>query len=212
MSGGRDAEEKARVRARLLAVRGALRPEDVRARGARVQSSLLATKAYRAARTVALYAALPGEVPTDALLAAALADKKTVVFPTVPPTGRLLTFRSVQESAHLVPRGRLGIREPLPTCQAVALSTIELFVVPGLGFGPLGQRLGHGAGYYDATLALAPAVTPRVGLAFSEQVLDALPMDEADVPMHWVLTEDDTFTAPGAAATVVGASPSPQRE
>src|SRR5450432_504942 len=82
MSGGRDAEEKARVRARLLAVRGALRPEDVRARGARVQSRLLATKAYRAARTVALYAALPGEVPTDALLAAALADKKTVVFPT----------------------------------------------------------------------------------------------------------------------------------
>jgi len=75
MSGGRDAEEKARVRARLLAVRGALRPEDVRARGARVQSRLLATKAYRAARTVALYAALPGQTYPELIVRIARGEK-----------------------------------------------------------------------------------------------------------------------------------------
>jgi 5-formyltetrahydrofolate cyclo-ligase len=211
MSGGTDAEEKARARARLTALRRALSPEDVQARGLRVQSRLLATPQFRAARTVALYAALPGEVPTEALLAKALADGKTVVFPVVPSLGRLLTFRSVEQTGHLLPSGQLAIREPLHTRAAVELSAIELFVVPGLGFSRAGHRLGRGAGYYDATLGAAPSTTPRIGLAFSEHVVEDLPAGEQDVWVHWVLTEHSTFAAPGAVATVVGAMPFPKR-
>ncbi len=205
MTGGTAAEEKRLLRTRLGAARRALTPEDVRVRGARAQERLLATPEFQAARTVALYAALPGEVPTDAVLAAALADRKTVVFPVVPSEGRLLTFRSVETFAHLVPGGRRAIPEPLEVRPSVALATIDLFVVPGVAFTPQGHRLGQGAGYYDATLAAAPSSTPRIALTFSEQVLPALPVVETDVPMHFVLTEDATFAATEAAATVVGA-------
>jgi 5-formyltetrahydrofolate cyclo-ligase len=204
MSAEKDAEEKVRARARLLLLRRALLPADVLRRGARVQERLLALPQYLEARTLALYASLPGEVPTDVLLARALADGKTVVFPAVPEAGKRLTFRAVQGPAHLVPRGRLHIREPEATLPLVPLSAIELFVVPGLGFGRDGQRLGHGAGYYDATLKEAPQATPLVGLAFKEQVLESLPTEAWDVPMTYVLTEDETFAAPGAASTVVG--------
>jgi 5-formyltetrahydrofolate cyclo-ligase len=204
MSRETDAEEKARARARLLLVRRALLPEDVLSRGARIQARLLATPAYRDARTLALYASLPGEVPTDVLLSRALADGKTVAFPAVPEAGKHLTFHAVRGAADLIPRGRLHIREPAATLPLVPLSAIELFVVPGLGFGREGQRLGHGAGYYDATLKEAPKATPLVGLAFQEQVLEALPTEAWDVRMTYVLTEDATFPAPGAAATVVG--------
>src|SRR5208283_2304979 len=55
-----DAGEKARLRAVLLQGRRALAPEDVQVRGARVQARLLATPEFQKARTVALYAALPG--------------------------------------------------------------------------------------------------------------------------------------------------------
>ena len=205
MSAAQDAEEKARVRAVLLARRRALSQKDVQARGAAVQARLLATPEFRTAATVALYAALPGEVPTDALLAAALAQGKRVAFPVVPSTGRCLTFRAVDSAAQLVPAGRLHIPEPLAGCPEVALLSVELFVVPGLGFSHVGQRLGRGAGYYDATLARASPSTPRVGLAFSEQVREALPSGPGDVSVHWVLTEDAAFAAPGAKATVLGA-------
>jgi 5-formyltetrahydrofolate cyclo-ligase len=211
MSGGTDAEEKARARARLTALRRSLSFEDVQARGLRVQSRLLDTPQFQAARTVALYAALPGEVPTEALLAKALLDGKTVVYPVVPSTGRLLRFHSVGQAEHLLASGRLAIREPLSGRPTVELSAIELFVVPGLGFSRAGSRLGWGAGYYDATLGAAPSRTPRIGLAFSEHVVEDLPAGEQDVPVHFVLTEDSTFAAPGAAATVVGALPFPTR-
>jgi 5-formyltetrahydrofolate cyclo-ligase len=52
---------------------------------------------------------------------------------------------------------------------------------------------------------MAPEETPRIGLAFTEQVLESLPVDQDDVPMHFVVTESDTFAAPAAPATVVGA-------
>jgi 5-formyltetrahydrofolate cyclo-ligase len=207
---GMNSEEKRRARARLKALRRSLAPEDVRARGERVQARLLELPQYQRARTVALYAALDGEVPTDALLAAALRDKKTVVFPVVPTEGRLLRFRSVEQQAHLDRSGRLAILEPLAARPEVELDRIELFVVPGLGFSRQGDRLGRGAGYYDATLALAAPTAPRIGVAFAEQVLEALPVDQDDVPMHWVVTEEATFAAPEAPATVVGARvPSP---
>jgi 5-formyltetrahydrofolate cyclo-ligase len=207
MRGAERAEAKRQARAQLSAVLGALLPEDVLHRGARAQARLLATPEFRAARTVALYAALPGEVPTDALFAQALAQGKTVAFPVVPAEGRQLLFRTVEEPAHLVPGGRLSIREPLAGRPCVELSAIELFVVPGLGFTRQGHRLGRGAGYYDATLALAPASTPRIGLAFSEQVLEGLPSGEEDVPVHQVVTEEMAFAATGAPPTVVGARP-----
>lgn len=202
---GMNTEEKRRARTRLRALRRALLPEDVVARGARVQARLLSTPHYQKARTLALYAALPGEVPTQDVLAAAVRDGKTVVFPVVPDTGKRLVFRSVEAEAHLDAAGHLAIPEPSRGRPEVALADIDLFVVPGLGFSRKGHRLGRGAGYYDATLALAPAGTPRVGLAFSEQVLETLPVDEDDVAMHLVVTEKDTFAAPEASATVVTA-------
>lgn len=204
MNEATDAEEKARVRAVLRAQRRALHGEDVRARGAAVQARALLLPELRTARTLALYAALPGEVPTDALLAAALAQGKTVVFPVVPHAGRCLAFRAVDSPSQLRPAGPLHIREPEEGRPAVPLSAIDVFVVPGLGFTRAGSRLGQGAGYYDATLSGASSRSRRVGLAFSEQVLRSLPSGPGDVPMHWVVTEADTFGAPDALATVLG--------
>ena len=195
MAGGGDG--KGVVRARLAALRRALAPEDVAARGARAQSRLLALPGFARARTVALYAPLAGEVPTEALLSAALAAAKTVCFPVVPPHGRVLTFRAVQSASDLVPAGRLAIREPTASSPEVALDSIELFVVPGVAFTRDGQRLGRGAGYYDATLAAASPRSLRVGLAFGEQVLDTLPVTPGDFPVDQVVTEDATFPGRG---------------
>lgn len=207
MSQPPDAEEKARVRAELRARRSALAAEDVQARGARIQARVLATEEFRRARTVALYAALPGEVPTTALLAAALADGKRVAYPVVPTAGRVLTFHAVESAGHLLPAGRMQIPEPVPGRPEVALASIDVFVVPGLGFSRHGHRLGQGAGYYDATLSLAPPGATRLGLAFSECLLDALPFNDGDVPVHWVVTEDGVLGAPRAGTTVLGARP-----
>lgn len=183
---------KAALRRRLTAQRKALHPDQVDARGLKVQSRFLATPDYQRARTVALYAPFGGEVPTRDILTAAVADGKVVCYPLSHVRGRVLSFRAVRSEAELEP-GRLGVREPTDAGDLVPVEQIDLFVVPGLGFTREGKRLGRGGGYYDATLRAGRPGSRRVGLAFAEQLVEDLPTDEHDMDLHLVVTENEAF-------------------
>jgi 5-formyltetrahydrofolate cyclo-ligase len=83
-------------------------------------------------------------------------------------------------------RGVLGIATPRPEWKVA--TAIDVFVVPGVGFGLDGSRLGRGAGYYDATLVKHPAAV-KVGFTFECCVVERLPVDAWDVKMDWIVTE-----------------------
>ena len=183
---------KTALREQLSAKRRAMSSDMIDARGLKVQSRFLATPYYSEARVVALYAPIRGEVPTNDILAAALADGKTVCYPLSHVHGRVLSFRAITADTELEP-GRLGVREPTNSEELVAVEQIDVFVVPGLGFSKDGKRLGRGGGYYDATLKAGTDRSRRVGLAFEEQVLNDLPVTTEDIPMDLVVTESETF-------------------
>jgi 5-formyltetrahydrofolate cyclo-ligase len=66
----------------------------------------------------------------------------------------------------------------------------EILVVPCLGFGPGGVRLGYGGGFFDRTLA---SLTPRpvtVGVSFTHGFLPLLRSSAQDRPLDAMLTED----------------------
>ena len=66
----------------------------------------------------------------------------------------------------------------------------EVLVVPCLGFGPGGVRLGYGGGFFDRTLA---SLTPRpvtVGVSFTHGFLPLLRSGPLDLPLDAMLTED----------------------
>ena len=72
-----------------------------------------------------------------------------------------------------------------------------LLLVPCVGFGPGGLRLGYGGGFYDRTLA---ALAPRpftVGLAYGHGSVPWLQAQPHDVPLDAVLTEDGVAHARG---------------
>lgn len=185
------AAQKASLREALSAKRKALTPQILDTRGLKVQARFLATPYYEKARTIALYAPIRGEVPTRDILIAALADGKTVCYPLSHVHGRILSFRAITSESELEP-GRLGVREPQNASELVAVDKIDLFVVPGLGFTRDGKRLGRGGGYYDATLKAALERSRRIGLAFSEQVVDSIPVNADDVLMDLVVTETES--------------------
>lgn len=187
-----EATRKASLREELTARRKALTPDVIDERGLKIQSRFLATAYYDKARTVALYAPIRGEVPTKDILTAALSDGKVVCYPLSHVHGRILSFRAITSEAELEP-GRLGVREPTSSADLIAVEQIDLFVVPGLGFTRDGKRLGRGGGYYDATLRAASERSRRVGLAFSDQVVDDLPVNDDDVRMDLVVDERETL-------------------
>lgn len=192
VAGEEAAARKQSLREELTARRKAMTPELIDSRGLKVQARFLATPYYQKARTVALYAPIRGEVPTRDILIAALQDDKIVCYPLSHVHGRILSFRAIKSESELEP-GRLGVREPTNSSELIAVDQIDLFVVPGLGFSRDGKRLGRGGGYYDATLRAASGRSRRVGLAFNEQIVEALPTTPDDVDMDLVVTESDSF-------------------
>jgi 5,10-methenyltetrahydrofolate synthetase len=66
----------------------------------------------------------------------------------------------------------------------------QLLLVPCVGFGPGGLRLGYGGGFYDRTLA---ALAPRpftVGVGYGHGFIPWLKAEPHDVPLDALLTED----------------------
>jgi 5-formyltetrahydrofolate cyclo-ligase len=162
----------------------------------RAASAAIAQRAFEqiaergAALTVALYAAKGSELDTSALAGVLASAGHRLVYPRVDGSSRVLAFHTATES-ELVP-GRFGLREPTAAHPLVALETIDAFVVPGLAFDRSGGRIGWGRGHYDATLAAAPHAL-RVGVAFECQLVEQVPHDVHDIPLHAVVTELATY-------------------
>ena len=69
----------------------------------------------------------------------------------------------------------------------------ELLLVPCVGYGDGGVRLGYGGGFYDRTLA---ALSPRpytVGVGYGHGYVPWLEAEPHDVPLDAMITEDGVF-------------------
>lgn len=60
-------------------------------------------------------------------------------------------------------------------------------LVPGVGFDLGGARLGRGKGFYDRFLDTHEGL--RIGLAWSEQLTDKIPVESHDCHMDYIITE-----------------------
>lgn len=140
---------------------------------------------WHSAQTVAIYVSCRCEVHTHALVQQALeTGTPRLVAPKVEATG--LTLNQLRDWSDLQ-RGAYGILEPRPGLPEVASEAVELFLVPGLAFGPQGERLGQGGGYYDRLLAGSKAY--RIGLAYEFQCLSTIPTEPHDIQVDAIATE-----------------------
>jgi 5-formyltetrahydrofolate cyclo-ligase len=97
-------------------------------------------------------------------------------------------FRAWTPGDRLVPDA-LGIASPSATQPAVIP---DLIICPLIAFDGKGGRLGQGGGYYDRTLEqlrAGPRKPAVVGLAFSFQEVEAVPLGPHDQKIDAVLTE-----------------------
>lgn len=134
------------------------------------------------AGSVVIYLPLPDEIDVTPVL-----DRvsRTFAVTRTPPRGPL-TLHPVEAPRE---RHRYGFEQPVATAPLVDPSTVAVVLAPGLAFGPEGERLGRGGGYYDRFLPTVPDGAARVGVTVSALVADGLPTDSFDVPMTHLATE-----------------------
>ena len=147
----------------------------------REQSLALVNKVLRhprvnAAKTILLYYSMPDEVDTHNLVDLLREQGKTVLLPVT--LAHELEIRRYEGPKSLQEGKAFHIMEPTGAV-FTQLHTIDLVVVPGMGFDPQGNRLGRGKGYYDRFLPLLINAY-KVGICFPFQFLPTIPTEPTD--------------------------------
>ncbi len=171
-------------RARLIAARQALAPED-RARWQQAIERALAELVQALPDgMLGLYWPIKGEFDALALASSWLAQGRSLALPALPAAATPLQYRRWRPGEALL-AGAHGI--PMPAAPEIVHPSIVL--VPLVGFDAANFRLGYGGGYFDRFLAAAvpPPTTIGIGFAFSE--LRSIYPQRHDRPMEIILTE-----------------------
>jgi 5-formyltetrahydrofolate cyclo-ligase len=140
---------------------------------------------------IAVYAPLPSELDTGALMRLAQQHRCRIFLP------RLTDLRRHRmqfvEARGPMRRNHLGIMEPVQLRRLPARN-LDLVFVPLVGFDAKGERLGMGAGYYDRAFAFlrnrSHWIHPRlIGLAYAFQQVPFIEGASHDVRLNAVITE-----------------------
>ena len=189
MSGELEAAEleaaKRRLREELARRRRAVAPGLAEAAGRSLAEQLAGCEVFRDAGRVALYAALPDELPSRPCFEALRARGAETLLPRIEPAG--MVFRAVARWEELRP-GRYGVLEPPQGAPARVLGAVDLVLVPGVAFDARGSRLGRGGGHYDAALPESGG-PPLFGVGYEFQVVPSVPRGARDRSMDAIVTE-----------------------
>lgn len=98
--------------------------------------------------------------------------------PGEPDLGDLLRWCSVRSDVVTTPEDNPDPR------------SLDLVILPGLGFTCDGARLGQGGGWYDRFLVQTRTDCVRIGVGFGVQIRDKIPQEGHDMAVHHVVTED----------------------
>lgn len=176
--------DKQELREALRTRRAALPGADRDRRTGLAVGHLLGLAELRRPGTVALYAALPGEIDPAPARPELEARGARIVLPRVHADGHL---ELVAADGALSP-GFRGVLEP--DGPALPPADVDVIVVPGVAFDRDGGRLGQGGGHYDRLLAAVGGSTTAVGFAFAFQVVEHVPLLDHDRPVDVLVTDE----------------------
>jgi len=143
-------------------------------------------KIYDNARVIAVYKAVGGELPCDALAAYMRSSGKKTLYPRV--QGDDMMFIEVKDPKKELQKGSFGIPEPDEKKSAFD-GKIDIVIMPGIAFDPEGNRLGQGKGYYDRWIASVPESDRPllIGVCMEYQMMGLIPVNSSDIPSDMIL-------------------------
>lgn len=175
--------DKQTLREALLARRANISIIENAELSARACKALLMLSEYGHARTVLCYISIKNELDTRGFIRQAIKEGKRICLPSVKGDSLIAVLYS--PGSELV-RGKFGTVE-IASGDEMPPEEIDLAVVPGVGFDRLGGRIGYGKGYYDRFLK--DVHCPKVGLAYSIQLVESALCAPHDVKMDLIVTD-----------------------
>lgn len=148
---------------------------------------------FNGIQSVGFYWPNDGEISPLPLLEYCLSRRMTCYLPRLSTVKqRTLHFHQCDTGTTLLPN-RFGILEPVNTSES-PLGQLDIIFIPLVAFDLAGNRLGMGGGFYDSSLQTSGCTRLSdkpclIGLAHACQTADNLPVENRDIPLHGVATE-----------------------
>lgn len=133
-------------------------------------------------RVVHSYIPIAGEIDITPLLQKLMQKGITVICPKTLPKRKL--ENRILKSLEELETGIMGTKHPLKP--ELHTGGYDLIIVPGLAVDKNRYRLGYGGAYYDSFLSNHPG-SLKVGIFYTFQELDSVPLEPHDVQLDIVL-------------------------
>ena len=185
------------LRQTLRARRRALSPQDQQIASQAIARHFMSLGLHLRYKHIGLYAAQDGEIDPSFLAHMLTSMHRDCYLPMLHPLGKNKIYFGHHHPGATTVKNRYGIDEPVGT-RAILPQTLDLILMPLVGFDRDGNRLGMGGGYYDHSLSYLqarPKTQRLIGLAHHCQEIDALTTNPWDIPMSGVLTDKGYISA-----------------
>lgn len=154
-----------------------------------IRQNILSLPEYQDAQTVFCFVGTKNEIDTSQMIDQMIKEGKKVAVPLCTGDGVMVAKRITDRSQ--LSAGTFGILEPSSEAETIAKSDIDFAVVPCVTCNKIGQRLGHGGGFYDRFLEGAEMDCALV--CREETMTAAIPTDLHDIKFDLIVTERHIF-------------------
>lgn len=181
--------DKIQLRKKIRAALNEMQTSEYEQSSLTICEQLLKEPSIIEGETIAVTISRKTEVDTTMIIERLWALGKTVVVPKCHPADRSMTFHKI-ESFKQLETVYMDLKEPIESqTEFIEANNIDVIIVPGIVFDCHGYRIGYGGGYYDRFLKQYTGIL--LSLAFHRQLIDRVPKEDHDVPVHFIITEKE---------------------
>ena len=157
--------------------------------------------AFTNAHSIGAYLPQENEIDPHPIIETAWQLGKTVYLPRMHQNKQYHLDFHAYYAADKLQINDYGIAEPACCAPKIEPWKLDLVLLPLVAFDQFCNRIGRGAGFYDRCFAfvneLPQSERPQlVGLAYSEQLIDAFATETWDVAMDFIISNDRVYSKP----------------
>lgn len=139
---------------------------------------------------IGTYISFRNELDTKKLNQYLLERELNLALPAIDFQTKEINFFMYHKNTELI-ENKFSILEPKNKDKVIFP---KIILIPLLGYSKSGFRLGYGGGYYDKYLSKNDiGDVKKIGIAFSFQEVEEIPVEDHDERLDWILTEKHLY-------------------
>lgn len=142
-----------------------------------LNEKVLNSKEFKNSKSIFCYISFNNEIDTFEILNFCLKNKKILSVPVI--KGKKIIPAKITSLDNLI-KNKFGISEP-KKYKVMNKKNIDMVIVPGICYNPLGYRIGYGGGYYDDFLKDYKGLS--IGMVLKKFLINKFIPEKIDIPV-----------------------------